>query len=115
MGLSVALFDVLKAKRKSRSHITEVISQFSYKKLYIQKERFLKMPLPGLVAYGSDSDSDGSDTEETNVAVATVPSSSRTVDDNISDEEDFVAPANTANADADLFDVPAEPDLLSLI
>ena len=73
------------------------------------------MPLPGLVAYGSDSDSDGSDTEEANVAVATVPSSSRTVDDNISDEEDFVAPANAANADADLFDVPAEPDLLSLI
>ena len=70
-----------------------------------------------LVAYGSGSDSETSDVEETpgppvKIIPKTVPSS-KDIDDNISDEED--AHVSGRHREEDFFDIPAEPDLLSLI
>ena len=76
-----------------------------------------------LVAYDADSDSDVSDNEEDNAASAVqiVPQkpvtngSSKAVDDNISDEEDFQpGPSSTAGVTDDFFEA-SEPDLISLI
>ena len=69
-----------------------------------------------LVAYGSDSDSETSDVEESqappvNIIPKTLPS--KDIDDNISDEEE--AEVSGRNREEDFFDIPAEPDLLSLI
>ena len=69
-----------------------------------------------LVAYGSDSDSETSDVEETpgptvKIIPKTLPSND--IDDNISDEED--AQVSGKHREEDFFDIPAEPDLLSLI
>ena len=71
-----------------------------------------------LVAYGSDSDSETSDVEETQGAppVKIVPKilpTSKSIDDNISDEEDSQVSGSHNNED--FFDIPAEPDILSLI
>ena len=69
-----------------------------------------------LVAYGSDSDSETSDAEDTQgPAVKIIPKilPSKANDDNISDEED--AQVSGIHNDEDFFDIPAEPDLLSLI
>jgi len=69
-----------------------------------------------LVAYGSDSDSETSDVEESQappVNIIPKPLPSKDIDDNISDEED--AQVSGGNREEDFFDIPAEPDLLSLI
>ena len=70
-----------------------------------------------LVAYGSDSDSETSDVEETQgpPSVKIVPKNIppvKDIDDNISDEEDAQV---SGRHNEDFFDIPAEPDILSLI
>ena len=70
-----------------------------------------------LVAYGSDSDSETSDVEETQIKIVKIVPKilppSKDIDDNISDEED--AQVSGRHNNEDFFDIPAEPDILSLI
>lgn len=78
-----------------------------------------------LVAYDADSDSDNSEQEENDGQqhasftaaagdVLAKKKSNKAVDDNISDEEDFIGQINNGDADDHFFDVK-EPDLISLI
>jgi len=71
-----------------------------------------------LVAYGSDSDSETSDVEEAQgpppvKIIPKISPPSKPIDDNISDEED--AQVSGRHNDEDFFDLPVEPDILSLI
>jgi len=71
-----------------------------------------------LVAYNTDSDSEESEGEGPQGLPVKIISKKlkNTSDDNISDEEDDTAPVSARlHKDEDLFDVPAEQDLLSLI
>jgi len=68
-----------------------------------------------LVAYGTDSDSDNSEDETPAPATATrAVKTSKDIDDNISDEEDFQAGGGGVGTEDDFFETK-EQDLISLI